>query len=278
MSRRCELTGKAPQVGHKVSHSNIKTKRRFLPNLLNVTLMSDALGRSVRLRVSANAFKPVDHRGGLDAFLAKAKDSELRPRRSTSSARSRRRSRRTGELTFFHSFSFMLPVRSAGLGSATVDRPWPLRFYFIPSCLWTFQKSPKFIGTLHCQCCSPPIRGQSRSAGNLTRVPQADTQPSREWNRHATTHPAIDAMVYRRESDRMAAAFCSGRERSGRSPGQQPLQQAPDIPDQKLDAVASAMHTGGQPEGALRTAAQESTPPPTRRASPTRPKAPWPRQ
>jgi large subunit ribosomal protein L28 len=80
MSRRCELTGKAAQVGHRVSHSNIKTKRRFLPNLLNVTLMSDALGRSVRLRVSAQAFKTVDHRGGLDAFLAKAKDSELSPR------------------------------------------------------------------------------------------------------------------------------------------------------------------------------------------------------
>jgi large subunit ribosomal protein L28 len=80
MSRRCELTGKAAQVGHRVSHSNIKTKRRFLPNLLNVTLMSDALGRSVRLRVSAHAFKTVDHRGGLDAYLAKAKDSELSPK------------------------------------------------------------------------------------------------------------------------------------------------------------------------------------------------------
>ncbi len=57
MSRRCELTGKSALVGHKVSHSNIKTKRRFLPNLLNVTLISDALGRSVRLRVSANALK-----------------------------------------------------------------------------------------------------------------------------------------------------------------------------------------------------------------------------
>jgi large subunit ribosomal protein L28 len=80
MSRRCELTGKGAQVGHRVSHSNIKTKRRFLPNLLNVTLMSDALGRSVKLRVSAHAFKTVDHRGGLDAFLAKAKDAELSPR------------------------------------------------------------------------------------------------------------------------------------------------------------------------------------------------------
>jgi large subunit ribosomal protein L28 len=80
MSRRCELTGKGPQVGHKVSHSNRKTKRRFLPNLLNVTLMSDALGRSFKLKVSAHAFKTVDHRGGLDAFLMKAKDDELSQR------------------------------------------------------------------------------------------------------------------------------------------------------------------------------------------------------
>jgi large subunit ribosomal protein L28 len=80
MSRRCELTGKGAQVGHKVSHSNRKTKRRFLPNLLNVTLISDALGRSVKLRISANALKSVDHRGGLDAFLMKAKDDTLAPR------------------------------------------------------------------------------------------------------------------------------------------------------------------------------------------------------
>jgi large subunit ribosomal protein L28 len=77
MSWRCDLTGKSAQVGHKVSHSNIKTKRRFLPNLLNVTMISDALGRSVRLRVSANALKTVDHRGGLDAFLMKASDDDL---------------------------------------------------------------------------------------------------------------------------------------------------------------------------------------------------------
>ena len=77
MSRRCELTGKGAQVGHRVSHSNIKTKRRFLPNLVNVTMISEALGRSVKLRVSANAIKSVDHRGGLDAFLLKAKDDEL---------------------------------------------------------------------------------------------------------------------------------------------------------------------------------------------------------
>ena len=80
MSRRCELTGKTAQVGHRVSHSNIKTKRRFLPNLLNVTMISDALGRSVRLRISANALKSVDHRGGLDAFLIKAKADVLSPR------------------------------------------------------------------------------------------------------------------------------------------------------------------------------------------------------
>ena len=80
MSWRCDLTGKKPLTGHKVSHSNVKTKRRFMPNLHNVTLISDLLGRSVRARVSANALKTVDHRGGLDAFLLKAKDAELAPK------------------------------------------------------------------------------------------------------------------------------------------------------------------------------------------------------
>ncbi len=80
MSWRCELTGKKPLVGHKVSHSNRKTKRRFFPNLRSVTLMSDALGQSVRVRITANALKTVDHRGGLDAFLLKAKDADLAPR------------------------------------------------------------------------------------------------------------------------------------------------------------------------------------------------------
>lgn len=79
MSWRCELTGKKPLVGHKVSHSNRKTKRRFFPNLRNVTLSSEVLGRSVRVRITANALKTVDHRGGLDAFLLKAKDSDLAP-------------------------------------------------------------------------------------------------------------------------------------------------------------------------------------------------------
>ena len=80
MARRCDLTAKGAQVGHKVSHSNIKTKRRFLPNLHNVSMISDALGRTVRLRVSTNALRSVDHRGGLDAFLVKASTDDLSPK------------------------------------------------------------------------------------------------------------------------------------------------------------------------------------------------------
>ena len=77
MSRRCELTGKGPMVGNNVSHANNKTKRRFLPNLQDVTLQSDVLGRSFKFRISNAALRTVDHRGGLDAFMAKAKDAEL---------------------------------------------------------------------------------------------------------------------------------------------------------------------------------------------------------
>jgi large subunit ribosomal protein L28 len=77
MSRRCELTGKGVQSGNLVSHSNRKTRTRFLPNLVNVTLVSDALARSVRLRISAAALRSVEHRGGLDAFLVKARNEEL---------------------------------------------------------------------------------------------------------------------------------------------------------------------------------------------------------
>jgi large subunit ribosomal protein L28 len=80
MSRRCELTGKAVLTGNRVSHSNRKTRRRFLPNLVNVTLASDVLKRSVKLRISTNALKTVDHRGGLDAFLVKAHIDELSPK------------------------------------------------------------------------------------------------------------------------------------------------------------------------------------------------------
>ncbi|HXE24735.1 MAG TPA: 50S ribosomal protein L28 [Roseiarcus sp.] len=80
MSRRCELTGKAVQSGNKVSHSNRKTRTRFLPNLVQVTLASDILERKVRLRVSAAALRSVEHRGGFDDFLVKAKDSELSDR------------------------------------------------------------------------------------------------------------------------------------------------------------------------------------------------------
>ena len=77
MTRRCELTGKSVLTGHLVSHSNRKTKTRFLPNLLKVTLLSDALGQSFRFRISANALRSVEHRGGLDAFLKKASVDEL---------------------------------------------------------------------------------------------------------------------------------------------------------------------------------------------------------
>ncbi len=77
MSRRCELTGKSVQSGNKVSHSNRKTRTRFLPNLVQVTLISDTLERAVRLRISAAALRSVEHRGGLDNFLAKASEADL---------------------------------------------------------------------------------------------------------------------------------------------------------------------------------------------------------
>lgn len=77
MSRRCELTGKAVQSGNNVSHANKKSRRRFLPNLNEVTLTSDALGQGVRLRITSHALRSVEHRGGLDQFLAKAKDEDL---------------------------------------------------------------------------------------------------------------------------------------------------------------------------------------------------------
>ena len=80
MARRCELTGKSPMVGNNVSHANNKTKRRFLPNLNDVSLTSERLGQTVSLRISASALRSVDHRGGLDAFLAKADDAELSPK------------------------------------------------------------------------------------------------------------------------------------------------------------------------------------------------------
>ena len=80
MSRRCELTGKGVLVGNNVSHANNKSKRRYLPNLVNVTLNSDALNENVRLRVSTNALRSVEHRGGLDAFLMAARDAVLSPR------------------------------------------------------------------------------------------------------------------------------------------------------------------------------------------------------
>jgi large subunit ribosomal protein L28 len=80
MSRVCELTGTRRQIGHSVSHSNIKTKREFKPNLVDVTLQSDALSQSFRLRVTAAALRSVDHVGGLDAFLLKSGEDALSAR------------------------------------------------------------------------------------------------------------------------------------------------------------------------------------------------------
>lgn len=77
MARRCELTGKGVMVGNNVSHALNRTRRRFLPNLLNVTLLSEALNRPVKLRICAAALRTVEHRGGLDAFLLKQDDADL---------------------------------------------------------------------------------------------------------------------------------------------------------------------------------------------------------
>ncbi len=79
MARRCELSGIGPATGNNVSHANNKTRRRFLPNLCNVTLQSDKLNRSFKLRISASTLRSVDHMGGLDAYLAKASDDQLSP-------------------------------------------------------------------------------------------------------------------------------------------------------------------------------------------------------
>ncbi|GAC1405018.1 MAG: 50S ribosomal protein L28 [Novosphingobium sp.] len=80
MSRICELTGKGRQVGHNVSHANNKTKRVFLPNLQNVTLLSDKLDRSFKFRVSTHGLRSVEHNGGLDTWLLKTSDTKLSPR------------------------------------------------------------------------------------------------------------------------------------------------------------------------------------------------------
>ena len=80
MSRRCELTGVGPMIGHNVSHSNVKTKRRFLPALREIRLHSDALGQHFSLKISNAALRTLDFRGGLDAYLVKAGDDVLSPR------------------------------------------------------------------------------------------------------------------------------------------------------------------------------------------------------
>ncbi len=79
MSRRCQLTGRGVQVGNNVSHAHNKTRRRFLPNLQKTSLFSEALGKPVRLRLSAYAIRTVEHKGGLDAFLLDTRDGDLTP-------------------------------------------------------------------------------------------------------------------------------------------------------------------------------------------------------
>jgi large subunit ribosomal protein L28 len=80
MARRCELSGKAVQTGNNVSHANNRTRRRFLPNLNQVTLISDALGERVRLRITPHALRTVERHGGLDNYLIKARDEDLSAR------------------------------------------------------------------------------------------------------------------------------------------------------------------------------------------------------
>jgi len=80
MARRCELTGKAVLTGNNVSHANNRSRRRFLPNLCTVSLLSDSLDRKIRLKISAAALRTVEHRGGLDAFLLKAGEKDLSQR------------------------------------------------------------------------------------------------------------------------------------------------------------------------------------------------------
>jgi large subunit ribosomal protein L28 len=77
MSRRCVVTGKGVQVGNNVSHANNKTKRRFLPNLQVTSLLSDTLGRTVRLRISTQGLRTIEHRGGLDGWLLATPDAKL---------------------------------------------------------------------------------------------------------------------------------------------------------------------------------------------------------
>ena len=80
MARVCELSGKGPLYGNLVSHANNTTRRRFLPNLVAVTLHSDALGKKYRMRICAQTLKTVEHRGGFDGYLMKARANELEPK------------------------------------------------------------------------------------------------------------------------------------------------------------------------------------------------------
>src|SRR3546814_9210444 len=102
MARRCQLTGKGVMTGNNVSHANNRTRRRFLPNVQETSLLSDALGRMVRLKLSIHAMRTVEHNGGLDAFLLKAKAAELplearRLKRAIAKVHARRSEEHTSE-------------------------------------------------------------------------------------------------------------------------------------------------------------------------------------
>ncbi|MBW7852072.1 MAG: 50S ribosomal protein L28 [Rhodospirillales bacterium] len=93
MSRRCAVTGKGVLTGNNVSHANNRTRRRFLPNLQETSVLSDTLGQMVRLRVSANGLKTIEHNGGIDAFLLGTSDTKL----SAEAVRLKRRIKKAAE-------------------------------------------------------------------------------------------------------------------------------------------------------------------------------------
>ena len=123
MWRVCERTGKCPMNGNKVSHDNNKSRRRFLPNLNEVTLLSESLCRGYSLRISAAALRSVDHRGGLDAFLAKAKDVELSDRALKIKREIAKKSADAASAWGHRPSSLPAPAAVAGVQRSTVRYP-----------------------------------------------------------------------------------------------------------------------------------------------------------
>jgi ribosomal protein L28 len=177
MSRRCELTGKGPMSGNNVSHANNKSKRRFLPNLVDVTLASESLGQSYSMRISAAALRSVDHRGGLDAFLAKAKDDDLSPRalkiKKHRQGRATRRLNRPAATT--RAAPRRQPIAPGGEARRPCGHPYPFRRLPIQTSGITRSASQALP--------RPPVAGISSRAvvvagGTPTRVASTPTAPS----------------------------------------------------------------------------------------------------